>query len=68
MSEEDRKRRRYCAVINGENVYRYAHTQAQAKSLFRRYAFSKGSTSKITDFSVEDDKVQDKYNRISFGF
>ena len=62
------EKRRYLAIINGNEEYVFAKSPEDAKRLFKRRAYRKYGYWKATDFLVESDKQPGKYNRISFGF
>ena len=52
----------YCAMINGNKIYRYGTTKSII-SAFRRYALDKWGKFYITDLSA---KIDNKWTKILF--
>lgn len=67
MSETKVKKSRYRAKINGEWQYVYALNSQNAKRLLKKRGWVDGRWN-CNDFQVENDKIKDKYERISYGF
>jgi len=67
MNETKINNRRYRAKINDTWQYVYALNVQNAQRLLKKRGWVDGRWN-CNDFQVENSKIKDKYERISFGF